>query len=301
MQAIAAAAATTGVNESPAPAPAPADDARTPPTTPQATEPRPLPREFAPRLAPPGAPAIRDTYRASETDTPDLAARARHALAESVPHAAARAQGEVARVLRVAAGAGHPAQEGNIVDAVRRGWPNHQIATSVPNILPASALQLSEEARRAYVVQRNVGQALDLQMRAFGANPRDPEVAGNLAFLFLKANPTQAETARQLSLHAIALRSSQLREARVDDWSTLAIASALTGREPDATNALYVAVALSRDLDRNCRLALGAVDRHGDIMVAPVRAMMLRIHQHGRDRESPNCAWPMHARTARGY
>ena len=159
-----------------------------------------------------------------------------------------------------------------------------QVATSVPNISPASARQLSEEARRAYVVQRNVGQAFDLQLRAFGANPRDPDVAGNLAFLFLRANPTQAETARQLALHAIALRPSQLRAPLADDWSTLAIASALTGREADATNALYVVVALSRDLDRNCRAALGAVDRHGDIMGAPVQAMMLRIRQHDRRR-----------------
>jgi hypothetical protein len=184
---------------------------------------------------------------------------------------------------------------------VRRGWPNYQVATSAPNIRPASALQLNEEARRAYVVERNVGQAFDLQLRAFGANPRDAEVAGNLAFLFLRVDPRQAETARQLSLHAIALRASQMQAALVDDWSTLAIASALTGREADATNAWYVAVALARDLDRSCRAALGAVDSYGDSMVAPVQMMMLRIRQHGRDWESPSCAWPPNSRTARGY
>jgi hypothetical protein len=151
------------------------------------------------------------------------------------------------------------------------------------------------------VVQRNVGQAFDLQLRAFGANPGDPDVAGDLAFLLLKVNPAQAETARQLSLHAIALRPSQRRAPLADDWSTLAIASGLTGREADATNALYVVVALSRNLDRDCRTALGAIDRHGDLMLAPVQAMMLRIRQHGRHGESPNCAWPVNSRMARGY
>ena len=299
---IASASVPNGVSQPSAPAlaPAPAFEARTyavPPTT----EPRPVPRELAPRFAPPGTLVARDPYRGGETDTPDLAARARRALAESVPYAAARAQGDVARVLRVAAYAAHPAQEGEIVDAVRRGWPTRQIATNAPNVWPASARQLSEDARRAYTVQRNVGQAFDLQLRAFGADPSDPDVAGDLAFLLLKVNPAQAETARQLSLHAIALRPSQLRTPLADDWSTLAIASGLTGREADATNALYVVVALSRNLDRDCRTALGAVERHGDLMLAPVQAMMLRIRQHGRQGESPNCAWPVNSRMARGY
>ena len=299
---IASPSAPTGDSQPPAPAlaPAPAPEVRTY-AVPPMTEPRPVPRELAPRFAPPEPLVARDPYRGGETDTPDLAAQARRALAESVPYAAARAQADVARVLRVAAYAAHPAQEGEIVDAVHRGWPTHRIATNAPGTWPASARQLSGDARRAYVVQRNVGQAFELQLRAFGANPGDPDVAGDLAFLLLKVNPAQAETARQLSLHAIALRPSQRRAPLADDWSTLAIASGLTGREADATNALYVVVALSRNLDRDCRTALGAIDRHGDLMLAPVQAMMLRIRQHGRHGESPNCAWPVNSRMARGY
>lgn len=285
----------------PALAPVPGDDARPLGVPPAVREPRPAPRELAPRATPPGAYAMRDPYRGNDADLPDLATQARRALADSVPFAAARAQSDVARVLRVAAYAGHPAQESSIVDAARHGWSTDQVATGVPKIWPASALQLNEEARRAYVVQRNVGQAFDLQLRAFGANPRDPDVAGNLAFLFLRVNPTQPETARQLALHAIALRPAQMRTPLADDWNTLAIASALIGREADATHAFYVAVALSRDLDRNCRAALGAVERHGDVMVGPVQAMMLRIRQYGRDGESSHCAWPLPGRMARSF
>ena len=250
---------------------------------------------------PPGTYAAPDPRRGYASDTLDLAAQARRTLAESLPYSAARAQGEAARVLRVAAHASHPRQEGDIVDAVRRGWPNHQIDTGAAQPWPGGARQLGEEARQAFVMQRNVRQAYELQLRAFGANPRDPDIAGTLAFLVLESDPGRAETARQLALHAIALRSSQTQGTHVDDWSTLAIASALTGREADTTHAWYVAVALSRDLDRSCRVALGAVARYGDVMMAPVQAMMMRIRQHGRDRESPNCSWPAGSRMARGY
>ena len=69
---------------------------------------------------------------------------------------------------------------------------------------------------------------LMLQVRAFGANPMDAEVAGNLAFLLLRQRPAQAEAARQLALHALTLRNTRQADARIEDWATFAIASALT-------------------------------------------------------------------------
>jgi hypothetical protein len=77
---------------------------------------------------------------------------------------------------------------------------------------PCDARQLGEDARHAYLVDRDVARAFDLQLRAFGANPRDPELAGNLAFLLLRVQPVQAESARQLAVHAIALAASQRRD-----------------------------------------------------------------------------------------
>jgi serine/threonine protein kinase len=279
---------------------APASEVRTY-ASPSPAEPRPSQRELAPRVVPPGTLAERDSAGEDEPPAGDLAARARRALAESLPQAAARAQADVARVLRIAAQASHPAQEGEIVDAVRRGWPAQRIAPTAPGAWPASARQLGEEARRFYVVERNLGQAFELQLQAFGANPGDPDVTGALAFLWLRFSPTEAETARQLSMHTIALRPAHSQAPLADDWSTLAIASALTGREMDATHALYVAVALSRNLDRECRTALGAVERHGEAMLAPVQAMLLRIRQQGRQGASANCAYPAFSRMARGY
>jgi hypothetical protein len=206
----------------------------------------------------------------------------------------------VARVLWIAANAGAGLPDRGISDAVRQPWPPMQVATTAAEIEPDAARHLNDEARQAYLVERDVRRAFDLQLRAFGANPRDPEAAGNLAFLYLKVRPAQPEIARQLVLHALALGTPQYRASRVDDWNTLAVASALMGREADAVNAFYVTLALTRDLDRSCKTALAAVDSYGDDLVVPVQAMLARVRQQGRSAQSPYCTWPVHWRTARG-
>jgi hypothetical protein len=244
-------------------------------------------REPAPRVAPPAG-------------DPDLAAQARRMLAESIPYSAKRAQGELSRVMWIAAGASRPGQERAVADAVRQSWGQYEVVTTAASIAPAVARRLGEDARHAYLVERDVSRAYDLQLRAFGANPRDPELAGNHAFLLLKVQPAQAESARQLAVHAIALAASQ-RSGRPDDWTTLGVANALTGRDVDATNAFYVAVALSRNLDASCKAALSAVDAYGERVAGPVGAMMTRIRDQGRERESSSCVMPPRYATARAW
>jgi hypothetical protein len=145
---------------------------------------------------------------------------------------------------------------------------------------------------QAYGVRRNIAEAFDLALRAFGANPGDPEIAGNLAFLHLRLRPAQPELARQLALHAIAVRGSRYRTGRLEDWNTYALASALTGRAADARNAMYVTLALAGSVDRNCKAGLSAITAYGDRVREPVEAMLYRIHTQGRAVESPYCAWP---------
>ena len=79
---------------------------------------------------------------------------------------------------------------------------------------------------------------------------------------------------------------------RIEDWTTLAIASALAGRERDARNALFVTLALSPSLDRQCRAATAAYLSHGERLKAPAEAMLARIRTWGRSQESPFCRWP---------
>jgi hypothetical protein len=78
----------------------------------------------------------------------------------------------------------------------------------------------------------------------------------------------------------------------VQDWGTFAVASALVGRDEDATHALFVAAALASNLSSTCKTALDAVGSYGERMRVPVESMLLRIHAQGRDRESSYCTFP---------
>jgi hypothetical protein len=129
-------------------------------------------------------------------------------------------------------------------------------------------------------------------MRSFGADPQDAEVAGNLAFYLLKQKPAQAEAARRLALYALTLGERQFPNGRIEDWTTLAIASALAGRERDARNAWFVTLSLAPTLERQCRAAVAAYASHGERLRAPTEAMLARIRTWGRSNESPFCRWP---------
>ena len=76
-------------------------------------------------------------------------------------------------------------------------------------------------------------------------------------------SPAQPEVARQLALYAISVSGSR-RSARSGDWGTLAIASALAGRNIEATRAFFVEVALTSNLDRTCQTALSAYHSFGN-------------------------------------
>ena len=222
----------------------------------------------------------------------DFAMQARRTLAQAVPQIAMQAQNEITRVLWAAAAAHDPRQERAVVDAAQAVSVRDDASGILQSIDPVEAQRLNKEAHQAYWVRRNISEAFDLQLKAFGANPRDPEIAGNLAFLHLKVNPLQPETARQLALHAIAMRGSRFRTGRLEDWNTYAIASALTGRNIDAKNALFVTVALARDVERNCIAARSAIAKYGERLREPAEAMLYRIYTQGRANESPYCAWP---------
>lgn len=236
---------------------------------------------------PPSRPASRFTHRGDYFDE-----QARRVLAESVPRTAAIAEPEIARVLASAAMPYHPGRQIAIVGEARRTWTSNVVTVSAVRAAPDVARQMKDEARRAYLTRRSVDDILDLQLEAFGANPYDAEVAGDLAALYLKVHPAQPQVARQLAMHAMALTSAQFLGPRVQDWITFAIASALMGREQDAINGLFVAAAIANNFGATCRAALAAAASHGDRMRAPVEALMQRIHEQGRDFESRQCVWP---------
>jgi hypothetical protein len=186
----------------------------------------------------------------------------------------------------------------------RSGTPPTLVSTAddalpIVELAPEDARLLHEAARVAFWRRGSTREALDLQLKAFGANPFDADIVGSLAFLSLKQGPSQAELARQLALYALTLPNARRPGARLEDWTTLAIASALSGRERDARNAWFVTLALAAQPERQCRAAINAYALHGERVRPAVEAMLYRAHASGRAEGSALCEWPPYWLAAR--
>ena len=224
----------------------------------------------------------------------DLVARANELMAHDVPRLAQQAERTVARVLYAAGRSDDVLDDDSIrANAAAVARPPHDGLAGM-TLLPRDGQQLNDAARAEYARHGSTPEALMLQVRAFGANPLDAEIAGNLAFLLLRQRPAQAEAARQLALHALTLRGARNPGGRIEDWATLAIASALSGRERDARNALLVTLALAPSLDRQCKAALDVYALYGERLRGPVEAMLQSAQASARARQSSFCEWPPH-------
>lgn len=239
--------------------------------------------------APRPTPALATRSRAASDDNSDLLLyQGTRMLSVDLPRIAAQAQNDIASVLWTAAGAEYASQDRAVRSAATGNWPSERAQLNA-SATSARGHSLHADARQAFALGRDA-EALDLALRAFAANPRDPEIAGFLALLHLRVKPMQPGIARELALYSLASSGSN-RSARVDDWNTFAVASALSGHDSDATRALLAEVALTTDLDRSCRAALGAYNMYGERLRGPVQAMIYRVHAQGRDRESTSCRW----------
>jgi hypothetical protein len=224
----------------------------------------------------------------------DLVGRANDVMTNHVPRLAQEAQRSVARVLYAAGRSEHIRDDDDVRASAAAVARSAGDPLGGMTLLPRDAQQLNDQARAEYARRGGTSDVLMLQVRAFGANPMDAEVAGNLAFLLLRQRPAQAEAARQLALHALTLRNARQADARIEDWATFAIASALTGRERDARNALLVTLALAPNLDRQCKAALDVVALYGERLRAPVEAMLQSAHSSRAGQQSAFCEWPPH-------
>ncbi|MEO6362998.1 MAG: hypothetical protein ABIO71_07195, partial [Caldimonas sp.] len=280
---------------------APARGAMTPtPTQTQIPTPTPTPTPTpVPVPSQPGTPvplAVAPEVRnlpvdaAGDSDRPDWAARADEIMASYVPRVAQRAERTVSRTLFLAG------RSDNVVGDVEVSSSAAQLgrtAGDVPSLVLAGreAESLAAGARNEFARRGATREAIQLQVRSFGANPLDPNGAGYLAFLLLRQRPAQAEAARQLALYALTMRGGRYPVGRPEDWTTLAVANALLGRQRDAQNALLVSLAASPSVERQCRAALDLVSLYGDRLRAPAEAL-LRSAQSSNARASSLCEWP---------
>jgi hypothetical protein len=268
---------------------------RVPVPTASAEAPRAPPdasRDAAPSLA-----SIESSRGNALTATPDAAdtdasylAQARRLLVDVVPSHSTKAYLKVARILSTAARPTSPPQQAAVLALANGVSDAAETMRLDVDVSPADARRLHAQARHAYGTRRHLRDAFEFALKAFGANPNDAEIAGHLAFLHLKLAPVHAERARQLALHAIALRTDRYPAPRPEDWTTFAVASALAARQIDARHALYASLVLARDVDRLCYSALGAYAAFGERLRDPVEAMLNRLHVEGRLDDSPNCA-----------
>ena len=245
-------------------------------------------------MTPAPAVAVPAVVESAAALPPDFTQRANELLATQIPILAQRAERMVLRVLFAAANAD---EDGRGDDDVRLAAGAIRLAPDDPQLLTRTATKEARafhDAARAALRRGDVGEAVSLQTRAFGANPVDAEIVGNLAFLRLKLSPMQPEAARRLALHALTLHDWKHPAGRIEDWNTLAIASALSGHERDARNAWLVALALAGDAERQCRAGLDAYAAYGEPLRLPVEAMLYRANAPSRSQRSRLCEWPPH-------
>jgi hypothetical protein len=248
----------------------------------------------APSASPTPVPAAPTTAPAATPLPPapepprDLQARADTLLASELPRIAERAERRVLRVLFAAGRSeGMPAD-----DEIRQAATQLRLAPAESlSVLSTSEARALDDAAQQAQRRGDLAAAIDLMTRAFAANPLDADIAGDLAALRLRSSSAQAPAARQLALHALTTPHARHPQGRLDDWTTLAIASALTGRERDARNAWYVTLALSPSTERLCRVALNAYVRHGERVRPSIDALLQRAEASGRA-TGPACVWP---------
>ncbi len=92
---------------------------------------------------------------------------------EMVPRVAAQAQPDLARVLGLAATAEQRSQQQALILAATAKWTSDTVLIPASDIEPTHARSLHEDARHSFALGR-VDEAVNTQLRAFAANPRDP-------------------------------------------------------------------------------------------------------------------------------
>lgn len=225
--------------------------------------------------------------RAQSTAHAKYEARGRQILSSALPRAAVAAEKEVAWVLFLAGAANSRKEDDEVARAASRIPASPDLLGSGTD--HATAEKLHEQARKSLAAGRDAREPLPLQLRAFGADPNDAQVAGQLALIHTRLAAPSAETSRQLAMYSLARGRWAWQASSAEGWVTLAIASALARREQDAMHALFVMAALAKDGDEACRMAIDAWRRHGDRMKGPAAALLHRVRGRSSGAVPKNC------------
>ena len=224
----------------------------------------------------------------------DFAVRASELMTTALPRLMQRVEQRVLRVMDIAAQPETAWQDEQIRRAAGTIWDDSNEPLYVADLAADDSRRLHEAARAAFWLRGSAREAHALELKAFGANPLDAAIVSSLAFLSLKQRPPQADMARQMALYSLSLHDARNPGGRIEDWTTLAIASALSGRDRDARNAWFISLALAPQPERQCWAAINAYAMNGERLRSSVEAMLYRAHASGRAVGSAPCEWPSH-------
>lgn len=213
-------------------------------------------------------------------------------MTTDLPRVVRRVEQRVLRVMDIAAQPDTAWRDEQIRRAAGAIRDNANEPLHVVELAADDARQLHEMAWHAFWRAGNAREAHALQLKAFGANPFDAVIATSLAYLSLQQLPPQADMARQMALYSLSLQHARSPGGRIEDWTILAIASALSGRDRDARNAWFVSLALAPQPERQCRAAIDAYAKHGERVRSSIEAMLYRAYASGRAQRSALCEWP---------
>ncbi len=151
------------------------------------------------------------------------------------------------------------------------------------------ARPISESQSQNSTYRVDIKQAITLQSKALALDPRDREIAGNLAFY--QALNMDFETALNLAIYSLSLPRDINRTGRPADWQLVASLLAIKGYEKESQGAYFVGLAISGNLSGFCNSLLAQQADFGEKLKAPIDTVFQRIANRGQS-NTDGCAYP---------
>lgn len=151
------------------------------------------------------------------------------------------------------------------------------------------ARPISEGISKGEAYAADLTDAVARQSLALALDPRDREIAGNLAFyMALNGKTSQA---LNTAVYALSLPREPDATGRRDDWNLVGSMFAKLGRLKESEAAFNVGLAITGNLSRFCKSLLKQQSQFGNELNEPVTAVFQRVAQRGQS-EADGCSYP---------
>jgi serine/threonine protein kinase len=151
------------------------------------------------------------------------------------------------------------------------------------------ARPMTEALSQNSTYRSDLNRANIVQAKALALDPRDREIAGNLAFY--QALNQKFDSAMGLAVYSLSLPRDVNRTGRPADWQLVASMLALKGFEKESQGAFFVGLAISGNLTGFCKSLLAQQADFGEKLKAPIDTVFQRIASRGQS-DTDGCAYP---------